>query len=1589
MEIIKIFKGGFINKQQISDAYDYDESNNYNKDSPVFNLDEYIFKEKLDVDISTSSILKQIILKLDESIIEVQKTITKNETFLRENPKTENEKLLEKAKLLIGLEKADSVKNISKINELKEQIQNRDPLEIIELYDNDEVKIRKANERSLEVANKELRRINQQKVKINSYLKKIESSGSFDSEEIDEKELKLLFTNYTLQEQKKFRMDKQEEYKRVFRYIVPFQLNDNGEIFSFINSPSQNIKYRNYLIILENKSVCYEVYKNYNTLQSGHLVKIYLLNNNFTIEFYQMESKEPEYYGSKKIIYKKEGYIPFNTTTQYNKHLIESKILNDKKFIEIINYYLKYLGEPFNKWIKFFGSWDRGITTVGFKDFHFHSDVNLLQCFIINNNFRKYNNIYIQIIEDNYDTIEYLKDKYKKFELEKKLLDEFNDLYQKNLKLNENKIYSFIHTLETLLKKGGFLFNDNLEKIILSYFVLIESTLDADEIIVIYNIINFFNKIIANDKTLKIIYIYNFLTLNTLYRKCMDPDKSWSSEEKFFDNIKKLNQYIKLSIEEVKCLFLLEFIEELYSFYKMIKLIKTNYFVITLLWFLYFKQINDNPLVNKLTNIYPEFQVELLEKNFSNLRSTIADYNCQKFYDALENKESALNGYTEIIYDNAWVYRNAIHPVTNELEHIPYCGEICLLNFIMVLIYDKKTKKLQSSYLPSTTLPALSSLFEKYDDSIKLDKGESLIEYYNIIENINYGVVEPWDRNFTQKIYKRSRINESTLRFEKGHEYRLTYFNICRACSYLFNLTGSLELRELERKGVNKDTLKEIISNFRNPNIDAILQSYQIKAESDTDALYCGVATLVTILEATFRLAAGHSYPEIKTNINTTLKDIIIGYGSFYDFSFRNSRWDMLDSISVAIAKEQSVFSQINFQLMLDEDIIRFFNILKDLTPNYNIPLKLIHNLIRSKKKESVHFIFHNFIIVDNQKWYIYIYNIIKWSIDKLKDIIPLYLKNAILKKDKITGESIMKNSIFALLIDLPLEIYKEVEPFINKKLYDNNLYLISFNEELLKYLLKDISVFSKQSISTYIIRCLQTDKPINYEFLKLFDKTFFENKKANGSLIGLALKENNYEVVNFILSKKINLPLDGFNYTDSHISLYDQLNSNIFCYVSTKKMYDIIKKYIDDWLSSSTRTVTEIEKTTTLKIFDSIAGKKVILENCSKKYNYYHSNKPIEKIIEHLESILDFVIHLTNGLQYDEISTLIRDKFIFYTDLHLIVMVKKLRKYLTGPQIVPIFNIESTEYDSNNYIIKVIDEYYKEFKIMGSSNYITSLHKEKKFVYRFGDTSMALEVNFDELNYFPLILDLFKNKYIALNLLVSKIKLIKSTIDSLTEFFRKEENQQFLFTKDSNLLKLILSNRYSISYDKDYQPIFIRLLAFTLKYIFKSSVFIHCTFSVEKKDLAYFLNRYIYKLLFKEEEYDLGFIYKIINTIVEKNNEYLLSLNEEIRNINSFINISEIKNFIIRFHILHRITSFPKDDAILRKLMKNLNMEADDKLLRRKLDQEYEFDLIELYESEAIVDDIYKPYEKKYNNYEKKYIKYKNKYLALLNSVK
>jgi len=1552
MEKIKIFKGGFINKEPVIGNDSVTAKIHEEISSVTFDNSEYIFKEKLKITLNNELILTNIKSKIDETIRELEHKNTEINDFLSANPDTPDEILLEKNK------KEFSLLITKKGKTSEEETKMADLKKFIDKNDTEIVKIKKNKRKSLETNLKEIRHLNLQKSTIESYLKEISDKKiedeerfklsrsknpfaakrtgySFDSTKIEDKDLKKLYTTYSEEQQRKNRLVLNEEYQKVFNNIVPIYQNSDGDIFSFLKGDTSTSKY----LILEfdsKKNKYYEIYKNFTTWDGD--TNIYELMPDFSLKFILKTKVKLQVLNTdKNIIYKNNGYINFTGRTFANK-LIESKILTEPNFLQIINFYSKFLGKTFDKWLGHFGSWHRGAETVGFRQFHYHYDVNSLQCFTIANSFRVYFNLYNGV------SFNEINDELKLVDLNLPVLstdeiDEFTLLFTKNIPIYENKIYAFLRTLESLNKKQK-IRTDNSYHTLYKYIKLIEASLDKIDAQILYVIMNNMVSWLKFDNAncrKKLIYAYNFLKLNSLYRISMDPDKSWPNEERFFDNIKRLNQFIKLDEDQLELAFYINFLEELYDIKKVMILTTDNKFIITLVWYIFFKQLEDNPLIKKLTNIQSEFG-ELLEKDFSNAH-TVSD-TVTNFYNSLLNSSSLLQDYTEIKYNNRHVYRTAINPETGQTNFsIPYCGEITLLNFLMVLIYDKKTKQLQSSYLPDSTLQPLKDLFSSYKNIKDLDTKDGLINYYDIIEHIKYGIVSPWDDSPQIQIYKRASKNYATYNFDRGIEYRLTYFNLCRAASYLLNLNGELELRTLERTGVDENTLQKIIEKFKNPNISQILSNYQIIGGiASKESFYNGDIINVMISDVKFSLATGHSFPTILSKSNDKIKTIVSGLGTFYDDKFSSSGWNILESIFVAITKNEYIYSEITFRNIPDEDIIKFFSILKELTENYHIPRKLISLFRTLNKGKVLDYIFNNFVIIDKIKWLIYFKSILSKpdSIKKIKEMLPIYFKNGTLKINKLTGEKIINNVILQIFLNrLDKNQYIQIEEFININSIKNNLAYI-LNLELFKYLTKDNSIFNKLSIKTYIdnivlrniyvIARLKVASNLNYEFLNSLDKSLFEYKIVYPSIYFIGIKANNYDLIKFLLSKNVDFPNDSFNYQKDY-NIFNNLDNikqnkwsldtNILVHIYNKKMYDLFINH----MSSNGQD---------LKFVKSDSGKMILLYNCSLKF----LEPSYVSVGDEEQNIINLVIEVIDVLKSDTEKV---NLFIHYfnqykiSDCKLLLLIKYFKKYLDQFHITKIFLIDF-KYNCTDLHKSVCDETYNDFKAK-YFNHIKLV--DHQFVIS-NPEELDESYTFNMKIYFPLAIDLFANEKIPIENFCTMIQMNKYKVDLLILFFRKEENQKFLFTKNSNFIMKFLDSIDLNNFDRDseQQTQFIRFFAFLLKYTFKSVLYIHCSFFVDKKKFKEYLVTFIRDILESPKKIYEGltlenyiFTFKIIDLMLEKNKEYVLSLDPKMRGDANFIDNNRVEQIIISFfEDTFNLDTIPKTNLFLNRIVKHFD---------------------------------------------------------------
>jgi hypothetical protein len=129
MEKIKIFKGGFINKEPVIGNANVTEKIQEDITSVTFDREEYIFNEKLKIKLNNELILTNIKLKIEESILELEHRNTEITDFLSVNPDTPDEILLEKSKkeiIPLIVKKGKTTEEETRIRELKELIERLD-----------------------------------------------------------------------------------------------------------------------------------------------------------------------------------------------------------------------------------------------------------------------------------------------------------------------------------------------------------------------------------------------------------------------------------------------------------------------------------------------------------------------------------------------------------------------------------------------------------------------------------------------------------------------------------------------------------------------------------------------------------------------------------------------------------------------------------------------------------------------------------------------------------------------------------------------------------------------------------------------------------------------------------------------------------------------------------------------------------------------------------------------------------------------------------------------------------------------------------------------------------------------------------------------------------------------------------------------------------------------------------------------------------------------------------------------------------------------------------------------------------------------
>ena len=1035
--------GGFINKIQVEyeplniqiKKIKDDNTNIYNESDESF-YGIPLIDEAGNLDILVRMQLKELRRKqLIESDLEIL-----NKWFI-DNPKTPQEEAYDLSleikknyNMIKGLQSKNKPVDPKLEKNLSEKLIKLSSL-TNEQWDRilaDKPPIRKEKEEEIEKKNREITLIQAKYKKIDNVITKLNSGNIINRDNI-EKDLKADYVG-TLEENNNTE-DKKElvkKYNDVFNSIVPIYYN-NETFFSFLKGD----KNEDFMIVNNDN---YELYRS--CLDKNRVINYFNLSGLFT--FYKLKEIP-------SIIPKLENSIYPNFYKYKEANILYEVYMSISKVSilkEIIIFYFKYLGTTFENWFNTFGK-------INQDNVYFNDKMDILNSFIITNNFLVYDKIYKLIDTLKVEDYRPYFNNYEKLKEENKKI--INDIIgNKKVKTTEEeKIPLLFESVRTFIKNNN---TDDEQHMYMIENIMNQLEINKDVqtlILHIYETI-YYQVINGSLKQQKMESAYNFLKINYLYSKV---ESSIDKSDRFITNVNELNKFIKMTRNQIYKLLLVDLTQELYYYHELKKSLKKDNFAFIIINFFYLTNLQSNNIVKNLTNLREQFAIYvepmklsvLTEKHILKNSSLVSEV-LINFYKKIFFSNSIMVGFKNIRYQGKYRKfedpRN--DPVANTNTKIgrPFCGEIALLNLFNLLLWNSSDKKLISDYLPDTILKTVKDFFVKYNKIDDFEKETAYLEFFNLLENMPFelkdkelqpNIPNHFDRDYGDRnlncVYRYfTKTETNPPKIIKGIELRLSYFNLCRVLSYLLNLSEPTLKLEYIQNNLDKETLKRLLNNFKNPNIDTILKSYNYLEEysSDITDLFDVNTKNIKLLTTVINLGSHSEMTEIvdkDTAGTSTLKQILKTMGTFYDHKYNDDTniYDIPKAVYVAKLKGNEIFSEIRFDKINDEESIKFFGILKQVE-NFDIPVKLIHSLILSDKLLPLKYIFSNFNIYGKYKWSPFI----KYLMDKKDDnitleYIELYLKLSNRKKlNKVFIDLMTKN--------MDIELFRKIEKYIDIK---------------------------------------------------------------------------------------------------------------------------------------------------------------------------------------------------------------------------------------------------------------------------------------------------------------------------------------------------------------------------------------------------------------------------------------------------------------------------------------------------------------------------------------------------------------------------
>lgn len=326
----------------------------------------------------------------------------------------------------------------------------------------------------------------------------------------------------------------------------------------------------------------------------------------------------------------------------------------------------------------------------------------------------------------------------------------------------------------------------------------------------------------------------------------------------------------------------------------------------------------------------------------------------------------------------------------------PMCGEATLLNLILVMLFNKETSKIDTSYLSDTTLPSVKLFFETHFNKKNPKQIASLFEDQNILNdfainiigkipffiqlnnndnnNDRYGDLKNEIRLYKHTLYSniendlQYKLNENTslvsesstiditidhdlknkIKFDQGFEIRGFYFNVCRIFSYIFGIRNidSQEMKDLYNQ-CDQDVLKDILLTFKNPNNDKLNYTFSSDNTNNNYSFYFyGVKIKIFDL---FNISL-NKHSDIKYIVKNNLDNFneIIGDNRYYNYMAI-----LYYHMIIKLLNMDNRLSRINpFEFILYSLKIKTFNnFIKSHTETFNIVKNIYLSSDRLKHK--------------------------------------------------------------------------------------------------------------------------------------------------------------------------------------------------------------------------------------------------------------------------------------------------------------------------------------------------------------------------------------------------------------------------------------------------------------------------------------------------------------------------------------------------------------------------------------------------------------------------------------------------------------